>query len=451
MFDLSIFKAYDIRGIVPEQLNEQAAYLIGGAIVQTLSSKYVAVAKDVRLSSDSLERALIRGITDAGANVDMLGVAPTDALYFAVGKFGYDAGIVITASHNPAKYNGFKICREKAIPLSADEGLPEIRDIVRYGRFRFADRPGTISQKDIMVDYLLHCLSFVSIAKLLPYRIAIDAGNGVAGVFLPKLMAMLPFHISELFWETDGTFPNHLPSPIEPENTEHLRRTVIEKKLDFGVAFDGDADRMFIIDEGGNFVGGDMVTAMVSRKMLQRYPQASVVYNLICSKTVPETVKRYGGKPIRSRVGHAFIKPLMREENAVFGGEHSGHFYFRDHWFADSGLIAFLVVAELLSDEGKTPSQLISTMDRFYRTGEINSRVADRQKTLEAVSDALYLQTGVNPDTIDGITFDFGDWWFNLRSSNTEPLIRLNLEASSHQQMIEKRDWVLDLIKNYGQ
>ena len=446
MFDEKIFKAYDIRGTYPDQLDEKTAYLIGGGFVHFLGAKKVAVARDVRLSGEKLQQALIRGITDAGADVDILGVITTDALYFAVGKFGYDGGIMITASHNPAEYNGFKMCKSSAVPLSADSGLPEIKKIVKSGSFKISEEPGTIREMDIIEDYITHCLSFINVKNLLPFRIAVDAGNGVAGLVLPKIFEKLPFEVKELYFEPDGSFPNHLPSPIEPENTAELRKVVVDEKLDFGIAFDGDADRMFIVDELGNLIGGDMVTAMVSQKMLHDFPGSYIVYNLICSKTVPETIEKYGGKPIRSRVGHAFIKPLMRKYDAIFGGEHSGHFYFRDNWFADSGLIAFLIVAELLSQREKKPSELIAEMDHYYRTGEINTRVEDRAKTLSAVAKFVENETGVKPDTTDGITFDFGDWWFNLRPSNTEPLIRLNLEASTEELRDEKKKWILDVI-----
>jgi len=447
MVDEKIFKAYDIRGTYPDQLNEDVAYLVGGAFVQVVGAKKVAVGRDIRLSSEALEQALVRGITDAGADVELIGVVSTDALYFAVGKYGYDGGIMITASHNPPEYNGFKMCKRDAIPLSGDSGIPEIKRIVQSGSFRRAGKPGIVARKDILDDYITHCLSFIQRPHLSSFSIAVDAGNGVAGVILPHLFERLPFKVEKLYFEPDGNFPNHLPSPIEPENTKDLRELVVRKNYDFGVAFDGDADRMFIVDEKGNLVGGDMITAMVARKMLQRFPGSAIVYNLICSKTVPETIEKYGGKPIRSRVGHAFIKPLMRKHNAVFGGEHSGHFYFRDHWYADSGLIAFLVVAELLSELEKRPSEVVAEMDHYYRTGEINIKVADRHRTLERVAEIVQKETGAQPDRTDGITFDFGDWWFNLRPSNTEPLIRLNLEANSPELRDEKKEWVLSIIE----
>ena len=339
------------------------------------------------------------------------------------------------------------MCKKNAIPLSGAYGIPEIKNIVRKGKFQIAGKPGVVHRRDILDDYITHCLSFVNVNNILPFHIAVDAGNGVAGVILPRIFEHLEFRVKPLYFEPDGSFPNHLPSPIEPENTAELRNIVVEKNLDFGVAFDGDADRMFIIDEKGNLIGGDIVTAIVAKKMLQKFPQSAIVYNLICSKTVPETISKYGGKPIRSRVGHSFIKPLMREHNAIFGGEHSGHFYFREHWFADSGLIAFLVASELFSEEEKTPSQLIEKMDKYFRTGEINTRVDDRQRTLHQVAERVEQETGVKADTIDGITFDFGDWWFNLRPSNTEPLIRLNMEASSQELLNEKKEWILQIIQ----
>lgn len=447
MFDASIFKAYDVRGIYPKQLNEEIAYLIGGALVETLSCENVAVARDNRLSSESLQQALVRGITDAGADAYILDILPTDGLYFAVGRFEFDAGVMITASHNPPEYNGFKMCMKNAVPLSGDHGLPQIRDIVRFGRFRKPQKPGNVFLKNVLDDYITHCLKFVNISKLESFDIAIDAGNGVAGVVLPALLRKLPFKVTPMFFEPDGNFPNHIPNPIESKNTEALREKVVGENLDFGVAFDGDADRMFIIDDTGRTIGGDIITAMVARKILSHFPRSTIVYNLICSKIVPETINRYGGTPIRSRVGHAYIKPLMRQHNAVFGGEHSGHFYFRDHWYADSGIIAFLVVTELLSELRKKPSEVVAEMDKYYRTGEINKYVADREKSLNCIADIVEKETGVKADTTDGITFEFDDFWFNIRPSNTEPLLRLNLEANSKELMEQKRDWILKIME----
>lgn len=449
MADLSIFKAYDIRGTYPKQIDEETAYLIGGALVESLSCKNVAIARDNRLSSESLQRALVKGITDAGADAYIHGILPTDGLYFAVGKFEFDAGIMITASHNPPEYNGFKICTKSAVPLSGDYGLPQIKNIVAFGRFRKAQKPGSVFLKNVLDEYITHCLKFINVSRLESFDIAIDAGNGVAGVVLPSLLNKLPFKTIPMFFEPDGNFPNHIPSPIEPKNTEALREKVVNEKLDFGVAFDGDADRMFIIDDTGRTISGDIATAMVSQKILSRFPRSAIVYNIICSKIVPETINRYGGTPIRSRVGHAFIKPLMRQHNAVFGGEHSGHFYFRDHWYADSGIIAFLVIAELFSETQKKPSELVAEMNKYYRTGEINKYVADREKSIKFVANIIEQETGIKPDTSDGITFEFDDFWFNLRPSNTEPLLRLNLEANSRELMEQKRDWILKILEKF--
>jgi len=446
MLDERIFKAYDIRGIYPTQLDDKTAYLIGGATVNVISAKRVVVGRDVRISSKSLERALIRGLSDAGATVDILGEISTDAMYYAVGKYGYDAGVMVTASHNPPEYNGFKISKADAIPLSGDSGLPEIKRIVKLGKFRISRYPGSIQSRQILDEYVRHCLGFINLKNLKPFRIAIDAANGVAGIVLEKILPLLPFKVEKLFFEPDGNFPNHFPNPMAPENTEVLRKEVLKKHFDFGVAFDGDADRMFLIDEKGNFVSGDMIVAMVARKMLRQESGSAIVHNLICSKTVIDVINKYHGIPIRSRVGHAFLKPLMRENNAIFGGEHSGHYFFRDHWFADSGLIAFLVVAEVISEEEKSISQVIADIDRYYRTGEINTEVRDRWETLECVVAKVSELTGVEPDRLDGITFTYDNWWFNIRPSNTEPLLRLNIEADSPELRDEKLRWVLDII-----
>ena len=445
--DERIFKAYDIRGTYPDQLNEEIAYLIGGAIVNVIRGRLIAVGRDVRVSSPALERALVRGITDAGADVVIMGVIPTDAMYFAVGKYEFDGGVMVTASHNPPEYNGFKISRAQAIPLSGDEGLPEIKRIVMSGKFRAAKTPGTVHSKEILEDYINHCLSFINIDELLPFKIAIDATNGVAGIVLERLLQYLPFKVIKLFFEPDGRFPNHLPDPMDEKNREALRQAVLKNKCDFGVIFDGDADRMFMVDEHGEFIGGDMIVAMVARKMLSIEPGATIVHNLICSKVVDEIIEKYGGKAVRSRVGHAFLKPLMRQHNAIFGGEHSGHYFFRDHWYADSGMIAFLVATDVLSQEEKKPSELIAEMDHYFRSGEINTRVSDRWRTIECVAKKVEELTGQKADRLDGITFDFGEWWFNIRPSNTEPLLRLNVEATSKELMEEKRDWILGIIE----
>jgi len=444
--DPKIFGAYDIRGVYPTDLNEDAAYRVGRAFVQFLGADRVAVGRDMRVSSPALAAALIRGITEQGADAIELGMTTTDELYFAVGKYGYPGGVMVTASHNPGKYNGIKMCREDAIALSFDTGGKEIRDIVLSGQFQEPARKGQVIQRDVTEEYINHCFSFIDVSQVKPYKIAADAGNGMAGMVLPRVFKRLPCELVPLYFELDGTFPNHPASPIEPENTAVLRETVVEQQCDMGVAFDGDADRMFLVDETGRLLGGDMVTAMVAQSLLRKHKGATILYNLICSRSVPELIAREGGRAIRTRVGHSYIKRTMREENAIFGGEHSGHFYFRDNWYADSGLIAFLIALELVSRSGKTVSQLLATIDTRFRSGEINSEVADQQGKVAAIEEH-YAARGADIDHLDGITVSFPTWWFNVRASNTEPLLRLNLEADTEQEMEARRDEVLRLIR----
>jgi len=431
-----LFKAYDVRGVVPGELTPETAYRIGRAIVVYLKPEDVAVGRDMRVSGPALSAALIDGIRDQGANVVDLGLVSTDALYFAVGKYGYPAGVMITASHNPAEYNGFKICREEARALSLDEGIGEIRDLVLANEFpEPADgRRGELQTRDVLDAYSDHVLSLVDPAKIRPLKIAVDAGNGMAGATVPRVFDRLPCEIVPLFFELDGTFPNHEANPLEPENIKDLQKAVLANSCDLGVAFDGDADRMFLIDERGQFVGGDMVTAMVSVSMLRKFPAAAVVYNLICSHAVPETVDRLGGRPVRSRVGHSYIKALMRKEDAVFGGEHSGHFYFRDNWYADSGLIALLTVLELVSESGQTLSETLRPLDTYVRSGEINTEVPDPAATVAAIEAAVRAK-GAKIDKLDGLTAELPTYWFNLRSSNTQPLLRLNVEANDPETL----------------
>ena len=442
--DPGIFKSYDIRGTYPDELNERVAERIGRAFVQFLSASTVAVGRDMRSSSAPLYEAFARGVTSQGADVVDLGLTSTDELYFAVGKFGYPAGAMITASHNPKHYNGFKLCREGAIALSADTGVFAIRDLVLGGDFSSPSRTGTIGKRDALPAFVEHCLSFIDPSAIRPLRIAIDCGNGMGGLIVPAIMRRLPVEVIPLYFDLDGEFPNHPASPIEPENMADVQAAVREHRADLGAAFDGDADRVFITDERGELVGGDMVTALVAEMLLRSHPGATVLYNLICSRGVPELIERRGGKPVRTRVGHSIIKAVMRERNAVFGGEHSGHFYFRDNYFADSGLIALLVVLELLSREHKPVSELLAPLDRRFRSGEINSKVSDVAAKLQEIERTY---AGAEIDHLDGVTVQFPDWWFNVRPSNTEPLLRLNVEADDPQRLAEKRDEVLALIR----
>jgi phosphomannomutase len=444
--DPSIFKAYDIRGTYPKQMNGQVAYRVGASLAGYLECKTIAVGRDMRLSSDELFEQLARGITDCGVDVVDLGLISTDGLYFAVGKFGYDGGVMITASHNPKEYNGFKICRRNAEPLSGSEGLNQMLKAIQDGTWlREAADKGVVVRHDIADEYAKHCLGFIDVAKIRPYRIVIDAGNGMAGATLPPVIEQLPIDVTPLYFELDGRFPNHPASPIELENLVDLQKKMAEVKADFGVAFDGDADRMFLLDRQGRQLGGDLVTALVAKSLLGKHHGETVLYNLICSRAVPELISRMGGKPVRTRVGHALIKPLMKKHNAIFGGEHSGHFYFRDNWFADSGLIAFLVCLELISEENKPLDAMVREIDPYVRSGEINSRV-------ESIPDKIALVTKSyadgEQDTIDGLTVQYQDWWFNLRPSNTEPLLRLNIEAANPALLEKKTAELLKLIRS---
>lgn len=444
-FDPTIFKAYDVRGTFPEQINGEIAYRIGYALAQYLRTKAIAVGRDMRVSSDDLFENLAKGINHAGVDVIDLGLCSTDGLYFAVGKFEYGGGVMITASHNPAEYNGFKICRANAVPLSGQEGLNEIKKMIENEEsIDKSAAAGTIIRKDISSDYAEHCLSFIDIKKIKPYKVVIDAGNGMAGATLPPVLEKLPIDAIPLFFELDGTFPNHPASPIELENLVDLQNAIAENKADFGVAFDGDADRMFLVDSNGKQLGGDMTTAMVSKSLLTKSPNETILYNLICSKAVPELITRMGGQAIRTRVGHALIKPLMKKHNAIFGGEHSGHFYFRENWFADSGLIAFLVCLELVSIENRPLNEIIAEIDPYVRSGEINSRVESITDKITQVKAAF--EDG-QQDELDGLTVQYDDFWFNLRPSNTEPLLRLNVEAANKEILDQQIDKLLNIIR----
>ncbi|MFL5661955.1 MAG: phosphomannomutase/phosphoglucomutase, partial [Ktedonobacteraceae bacterium] len=354
--------------------------------------------------------------------------------------------IMITASHNPGKYNGMKFCRAQAFPISLETGLAEIRDLAVSGHFTEPSTHGKITQRDIIDDYVNHVLTFIDINKIKPLKVVIDAGNGMAGLVLPRVFQRLPCELIPLYFELDGNFPHHPASPIEPENMADVQQKVREVHADLGGAFDGDADRMFPVDEHGDLVDGSMVTAAMAQSLLRKHPGSTILYNLIVSKSVPALINKLGGKAVRTRVGHSYIKAEMNKLNAIFGGEHSGHFYFRDNWFADSGLIAFLILLELISVEDKPLSEILKPLDQGVRSGEINSTVQDVQGKLQAIADH-FGKDAQSVDKLDGITIDYGDWWFNVRPSNTEPLLRLNLEANSRELMEQKRDEVLAFIR----
>jgi phosphomannomutase len=451
MIDESIFKAYDIRGVYPESLNEDVARDIGRAFVNHLglSGSRVVVARDMRLSGEALEKAFIEGVTAAGADVLDLGLVSTDALYFAVGHLEEPGGAMITASHNPKQYNGFKLCREDAIALSGEQGIGQIRDLIISGKLpEPAEYAGSVEESDITEDYAKHCLSFINTDGLRSLKIIVDAGHGMAGKMLPPIFKKLPFECVPMYFELDGSFPNHPPNPIEPENMKELQERVKVEDADFGAGFDGDADRVFVVDEKGETISGDILAALVAKNVLEKEPGATILYSAVCSKAFPELVEREGGKAIRTKAGHSIIKPQMREYDAAFGGEHSGHFYFRDNYFADSGIIAMLTVAELVARQKGPLSELLAPIDPYVRSGEINSEVEDQSATLEKVEEHYAQRDDAKIDHLDGLTVDFGDWWFNLRPSNTEPLLRLNVEASDRETMERERDELLKLIRD---
>ena len=444
----TIFKSYDVRGVYPSEVNEDVAYAIGRCFVPLIGLQHatVAVGRDMRPSGRKLSEGFARGASDAGADVVDIGLVSTDALYFAVGKFEFSGGVMITASHNPAQYNGMKFTRAQAEAISLDTGLATIREQLASGELPSkAAAPGKISRRDVLDDFAQHCLSFVDRSKIEPFKIAVDAGNGMAGETIPHVFKSLPCEVVPLYFELDGSFPNHPASPIEPENMIDLQAAVLKHRCDLGVAFDGDADRMFIVDEKGRVIDGSTVTALVALNTLKKNPGAKILYNVICSRSVPELIEKAGGIPIRSKVGHSIIKAVMREQDVVFGGEHSGHFYFRDNWYADSGMIALLACLELFSEAGKPVSEVIAPIDTRFRSGEINSQVSGISAKLGEI-ERRYADAQI--DRLDGVTISYPRWWMNVRPSNTEPLLRLNVEGDTRELMEQHRDETLALIRN---
>lgn len=424
-----IVKAYDIRGTFPDQMNSEVCRALGigfgvfiGSVEPETSS--VVVARDMRPSGPELVDAFADGVMAQGLNVIDIGLASTDLLYFASGKLGLP-GVVFTASHNPAQYNGIKLCRSGAAPVGQDSGLSQIKDVAGNGAAPAAAR-GSRSAQDLLSDFADHVRAFVDIDRLRPLKVVADTANGMGGLVVPEVFAGLPFELEIMYPELDGTFPNHEANPIEAKNLVDLQARVLETGADIGLAFDGDADRVFLVDEKAQPVSGSLTTALLARSILAQNPGSTVIYNLICSKTVPEVIIESGGQALRSRVGHSFIKEMMAESGAVFGGEHSAHYYFRDNWRADSGLIASVLVLEQLSTFAGPLSELLAPLQRYAASGEINTRVSDAHAVIDHVAQHF---DDADCDRLDGLTVDHGDWWFNLRPSNTEPLLRLNLEA----------------------
>ncbi len=425
---MGVFKAYDIRGVYGTELNEDLARRIGIAVARHIGKGPLVVGRDMRLSSPSIARAAIEGITVAGVDVIDIGLAPTPMTYFAIGSLGAAGGLSVTASHNPAKYTGFKVCREEAIPIGSDSGLAEIQRIVEAGDVSAAPVPGRVEERDVLVAYRDHVLAFAG-PDLRTIRIVIDAGNGMAGHTLPRLLEKLPGRITPLYFELDGAFPNHEANPLKPENTAALRAKVLEAKADLGAAFDGDADRVAFVDETGQVVPSDVVTALIAREVLKQQ-STGIVYDLRSSLMVVEEIEKYGGRPIRERVGHAFMRATLRRERALFGGELSGHYYFAANYFSDSAEIAFLKVWSLMSAEGLKLSALARPLRRYVHSGELNFHVEDKEGKIREIEQVF---SDARLDRLDGITACYPDWWFNVRLSNTEPLLRLNLEAETRE------------------
>ncbi|WP_328495966.1 phosphomannomutase/phosphoglucomutase [Streptomyces sp. NBC_00414] len=451
--DLSqLVKAYDVRGVVPDQWDETLAELFGAAFVQVTGADAIVTGHDMRPSSPGLSRAFARGAAARGVDVTEVGLCSTDQLYYASGAFGL-AGAMFTASHNPARYNGIKMCRAGAAPVGQDTGLTEIRELVESwidsGAPASAARAqGTITRRDTLEDYAAHLRGLVDLTSNRPLKVVVDAGNGMGGHTVPTVFAGLPLTLVPMYFELDGTFPNHEANPLDPANIVDLQKRVREESADLGIAFDGDADRCFVVDERGEPVSPSAITALVAARELARHSgKGTVIHNLITSWSVPEVVRENGGTPVRTRVGHSFIKAEMAASGAIFGGEHSAHYYFKDFWNADTGMLAALHVLAALGGQEGTLSALVAQYDRYAGSGEINSTVDDQAARLAAIRTAYEGREDVTLDELDGLTVAAADWWFNVRPSNTEPLLRLNAEARDESTMTKVRDEVLTIIR----
>ena len=446
MLDPKVFKAYDVRGIYPDELDEEGAEAIGRAYVEHFEPRRIAVGRDMRLSSPAMQEAVMRGAATAGAQVLDLGLVGTEMVYFAVGSLELEGGIMVTASHNPKQYTGLKLVRRGALPVGGDSGLLDLRDLIASGNRNVTDHGG-VRDVDIWPGYVARVLSFVDMSAIRPLKVVIDAANGMAGAMLPPVLERLPVEAVRCYFEPDGSFPNHEPNPLLPENREFIVRKTLEEGADLGVAFDGDGDRCFFVDDTGEFVPGDFVTALFAESVLEKEPGAKIIYDVRASRAVPETIERAGGVPLINRVGHAFIKARMRKDDAAFGGEVSGHYYFRDFSQADSGVVPFLLMLELISRKGRRLSEILAPLrSQYFITGELNTPVPDVALKLQELKER-YAGDG-RISHLDGISVDFDDWHFNVRPSNTEPLLRLNLEATSEELMEQKRDEVLALIRS---
>ncbi|MFL6076798.1 MAG: phosphomannomutase/phosphoglucomutase [Mycobacteriales bacterium] len=443
----TIIKAYDIRGVVPDELDADLARAAGAAFVRLVGAKTVVTAHDMRPSSPELATAFAEGVTSQGADVIEAGLGSTDLLYFAAGKLDIP-GAMFTASHNPARYNGIKLCRAGAAPVGQDSGLADIRAMIEAGVPAYDGPRGTVSQRDLLAEYAAYLRELVDLTGGRPLKVVVDAGNGMAGHTVPSVLGGLPLDVVPMYFELDGTFPNHEANPLDPKNLVDLQKQVTASGADIGLAFDGDADRCFVVDERGEPVPPSAVTALVAVRELGKHPGATIIHNCIVSKAVPEIVREHGGVPVRTRVGHSFIKGEMARTGAVFGGEHSAHYYFADFWRADTGMLAAMHVLAALGEQAGPLSELVAEYSRYVASGEINSTVDDQAGRMAAVKADFGGRSGVTIDELDGLTVDLGDaGWFNLRPSNTEPLLRLNVEAPDQARMEALRDEVLGAVR----
>lgn len=442
--DQSIFKAYDIRGIAPEALTPEVAYRAGRAFAVFTQAKQFVLGYDMRMSTPALKEAFVQGANEQGVTIWDVGMVSTDAIYYAAGKWNVP-GVMITASHNPKQYNGIKFCGAGAGAVGKESGLLDIEQHIKDNNWPEAGARGTIKKKDLLHEYLDHVLSFVDVAQIKPLKIVADTGNGLGGSVLPELFKRLPqIDLIPMYFDLDGNFPNHPASPLEIENVQDAIAKVKETKADLGLVFDGDADRVFFIDEQGGRVTASFIIAMIAEEMLKRTPGASVVYNVVCSKIVPDTIEASGGKGLIERVGHSFIKVRMKANHSVFGGEHSGHYYYGGNYFADSAMITVVTALELLSRSGLKMSELMSKYQKYFSMEEVNSKVEDKAGALAKLK-STYADAELAE--IDGISFTYPDFWFNVRASNTEPLLRLNMEARTPELLAEKSEEVLKVIR----
>ncbi len=449
--DPRIFKAYDVRGVYPSEIDEDAARAIGAAFVVYLQAKRIAVGRDMRLSSPSLAAAFIEGAVAQGADVVDYGMMATDMLYFAVGREGHDGGVQITASHNPSEYNGMKMVRREALALSGDAGLSDIRDMIAGGRLPPpASTPGRVTSAGILAPYVDHVMSFIDPAVIHPFNVVLDAGSGMGGLVAPQLFDRLPCRTTRLCFDIDGRFPHHEANPLIEENRRHIVERVVAEHADIGIAWDGDADRCFFVDGAGAFISGDFITALLAEAFLLKHPGATVIYDLRASFAVRDLVAHYGGTSLMNRVGHAFFKARMRETNAIFGGEVTGHYYFRDNFYADNGFIPSLLILELMSKKGRSLRELVQPLAaKYFISGEINTTLPSMEAVPAKLDHIAAYYADARQYTLDGISIEYPDWHFNVRPSNTEPLLRLNLESlASQEQMSAKRDEVVALMRS---